>query len=119
MEGTIYLFLFFCLSVAAGGGIAQAVSWWYLTIQAWVQSQVSSCKICGGQSGIGTGCCPSTSVLLCWHHSKRTSILTSQSFATDNILYNLHKCASLNKSPPLSHILGRSDAGNKDVQGLE
>jgi hypothetical protein len=35
--------------------IAQAVSHWHPTAAAWVQSQVRSCGICGGQRGPGVG----------------------------------------------------------------
>jgi hypothetical protein len=38
-----------------GRAIVQAVSRWYPTAAARVRSQVRSCGICGGQSGIGAG----------------------------------------------------------------
>ena len=34
--------------------MAQTVSRKRLTAEAWVQSQASSCGICGGQSGVGS-----------------------------------------------------------------
>jgi hypothetical protein len=45
--------------------MAQAVSRRPLTAEARVRSRVSPCGICGGQSGIGTGFSPSTSVFPC------------------------------------------------------
>jgi hypothetical protein len=38
-----------------GHAIAQAVSRWLSTTAAQVRSQVTSCGICGGQSGTGAG----------------------------------------------------------------
>jgi hypothetical protein len=41
--------------MSVGHAMAQVVSCWPLTTQAWVHTHVSSCGICGGQSGTGTG----------------------------------------------------------------
>jgi hypothetical protein len=48
--------------------MAQAVSRRPPTAEAWVQCRVSPYGICGGQSGTGTGFCPSTSVFPCQFH---------------------------------------------------
>jgi hypothetical protein len=37
------------------------VSWRAFHRKGWVRSGTSTCEICGGQSGIGTGFCPGTS----------------------------------------------------------
>jgi hypothetical protein len=42
---------------------------WLLTAESRIQFQVSPRKICGGQSGIGTGFFPSTSVFPSHYHS--------------------------------------------------
>jgi hypothetical protein len=42
--------------------MAQAVTHRYLTAEARVLARVSPCGNCGGQSGIATGFCPSSSV---------------------------------------------------------
>ena len=49
--------------------MAQKVSRRLLTAEAWVRFQVSSCGICGGQSGTGTDFYLSTSVLPRHYHS--------------------------------------------------
>jgi hypothetical protein len=55
--------------------MAQAVSRRPPTAEAWVRSRVSPCGICGGQSGIGTGFSPSTSVFSCQFHSTGAPLL--------------------------------------------
>ena len=52
-----------------GRAMAQAVRRRPLTAEARVRSRVSTCGICGGQSGTGTGFTPSTSVFPCHFHS--------------------------------------------------
>jgi hypothetical protein len=52
-----------------GRAMAQAVSRRPLTADAQIQSRVSPCGICGGQSGTGTGFSPSTSVFPRQFHS--------------------------------------------------
>jgi hypothetical protein len=49
--------------------MAQAVSRRPLNTKARVRSRVSTCGICGGQSGTGTRFSPSTSVFPCQFHS--------------------------------------------------
>jgi len=48
--------------------MAQAVSFWPLTMEAQSQSQVNSCETCGGQSGTWTVLSPSTSGFPCQYH---------------------------------------------------
>lgn len=48
--------------------IAQAVSCRILCAVAWVQTEASSCGICGGKSGNVTGFSPSTSNFSCQYH---------------------------------------------------
>jgi len=43
--------------------MAQAVSWWPVTTEDWIQSHPSSCWICGGRSGNDTDFSSSTSIL--------------------------------------------------------
>jgi hypothetical protein len=44
-----------------GRAIAQAISRWPVIAEDRVRSQISPCEFYGGQSGIGTGFCPSSS----------------------------------------------------------
>jgi hypothetical protein len=55
--------------------MVQAVSRRPPTAKVRVQSRVSPCGICGGQSGIGTGFSPSTSVFPCQYHSTGAPLL--------------------------------------------
>jgi hypothetical protein len=52
-----------------GRAVARAVSHRPLTAEARVRIRVSSCGICGGQNGTGTGFSPSFSVFLCQYYS--------------------------------------------------
>jgi hypothetical protein len=54
----MYAFIF------PGRSMDQAVSRWPFTTEGRVRAQVSTCGICGGQSGTGTGFPPSSSVSL-------------------------------------------------------
>ena len=47
----------------SGHVMGQAVSWWPVTTEDWIQSHPSSCWICGVQSGNGTDFSSRTSVL--------------------------------------------------------
>jgi hypothetical protein len=58
-----------------GRAMAQAVSRWPLTAEARVWTRVSLCGICGGQSDIGTGFSPITSVFPCQFHSTDAPLL--------------------------------------------
>jgi hypothetical protein len=58
-----------------GRAMAQAVSRRPPTAEARVRSRVSPCRICGGQSGTGTGFSPSTSVFPCQFHSTGAPLL--------------------------------------------
>jgi hypothetical protein len=59
-----------------GRAIAQAVSRWFPTAAAWVQTRIQSCEICGGQSGAGSTFSPSISVSLANLHSTNLSTIT-------------------------------------------
>ena len=58
-----------------GRAMAQAASRRPLIAEALVRSRFSPCGICGGQSGIGTGFSPSTSVFPCRFHSTSAPLL--------------------------------------------
>jgi hypothetical protein len=58
-----------CNSVQRGCAMAQAVSLRPLTAESQVCVRVNPCGICDGQSGIGTGFSPSSSVFPCQYHS--------------------------------------------------
>jgi hypothetical protein len=49
--------------------MAEVVSRRPLTAETWVRARVNPCRICGGQSGTGTGFSPSCSVYPCRYHS--------------------------------------------------
>jgi hypothetical protein len=52
-----------------GRAVAQDISNWPPATETRDRSPVSSCGICGGQSGTGTGFSPSSSVSPCQYHS--------------------------------------------------
>jgi hypothetical protein len=49
--------------VYVGHSLAQAVSHWPVTVEAWVQTKTSEYGIYGGLSSLGAGFCVSTSFL--------------------------------------------------------
>jgi hypothetical protein len=53
-----------------------------LTAEALVRSQVNPFEICRGQSGVGTGFAPSTSILHCQYHSTKTPYLSLSTCCT-------------------------------------
>jgi hypothetical protein len=73
----------------SGRAMAQAVSRRPPTAEARVQSRVSPCGICGGQSGSGTGFSPSTSVFPCQFHSTGVPLLGKMK-KTDHLSLHLH-----------------------------
>jgi hypothetical protein len=60
-----------------------AVSYWPLIKEAQLQSQASESGICDGESDIGTGFAPSTSLFLSQYHSINASHSFIHSFVTD------------------------------------
>lgn len=60
---------------------------WCFIMGAWVQSQVSACRICGGHSGTRTGLPPSALILLCRYHS--TKVTYSTFIHLPSTLFNL------------------------------
>jgi hypothetical protein len=65
--------------------MAQAVSRRPLTTEARVQSRVSPCGICGGQSGSGTDFSPSTSVFPCQFNSTGVPLLEKTTTITNHL----------------------------------
>jgi hypothetical protein len=57
-----------------GRAMAQAVTRRPLTVEARIRSRVSPRRICGGQSGTGTGLSPSTSAFPCRFHCTGTPL---------------------------------------------
>jgi hypothetical protein len=55
--------------ITSGRAMTQVVSRRPLTAEAQVRARVNPCGICGGQSGTGTGFCPSSSVFPCQYNS--------------------------------------------------
>jgi hypothetical protein len=79
------------MTTCIGSIMAQTISRRLLTAEAWVQFQVSSCGICGGQSGTGTDFYLSTSVLPCHYHSSIASFnstFRTPHMYTVTLLYN-------------------------------
>jgi hypothetical protein len=70
--------------------MAQEVSRRPLTAKARVRSRVSPCGICGGQSGIGTGFSPSTSVFPLSVAFHPCSIIWKNEKKTDQLSLHLH-----------------------------
>jgi hypothetical protein len=69
------MYLSSIFNALSGRAMAQAVSRRPLTAEARVQSRVSPCGICGGQSSTGTGFSPITSVVPCQFHSTGAPLL--------------------------------------------
>ena len=70
-----YSYHCFTRLTARGCAVAQAVSRRLLTADGRALSQVNPREICGVQSGVGTGCSPSTSVIPCQYHSTNSLYL--------------------------------------------
>jgi hypothetical protein len=49
--------------------MAQVISCWPLTTEAWIRTHVSPCGDYSEQSGTGTGFSPNSSIFLCQYHS--------------------------------------------------
>jgi hypothetical protein len=69
---------------SCGRAMAQAVSRRPPTAEARVRSRVSSCGVCGGQSGTGTGFSPSKSVFPCQFHSTGAPLLVKMKKKTSS-----------------------------------
>ena len=77
------------IRVIAVVAVAQTISCCFTTMEAWLQSQISSCEICGGQSGTGTGFSLSTLV----YPTHRHSINTAYAFVhLSPVVCNLYIC---------------------------
>ena len=64
----VHTLSFAMFSLSLGHAMFQAASHWPVKAEARVWSQGNVCVICDGKSGIGTGYCPRTFVLPCWHY---------------------------------------------------
>jgi hypothetical protein len=82
-----------CLkTLVTGRTMAQAVSRRPSTAEARVRSQLGPCRICGGQSGTGTGSSQSTSVFPCQFHSTGAALLR-KGYKNNNHLHLYRKVA--------------------------
>jgi hypothetical protein len=70
--------------------MAQAVSRRPLTAEDLVRSRVSPCRICGRQSGTGTGFSPSTSVFSCQFNYTGAPLRPKMKKKTNHISLHLY-----------------------------
>jgi hypothetical protein len=73
----------------------QAVSLRPLTTEAWIRSQGSTCDICGGQSGTGTGFSPSAMYIgfptMFHDHFRQYVAVTRRTSGRSNCLWEIEK----------------------------
>jgi hypothetical protein len=67
-------------AVCVGRAVAQAVSYWPVSVEAQVQTKANGCGICGGLSGFGAGLSVSTSFPSC--HSYHLMLMRSSTTDT-------------------------------------